>query len=369
MEFTRRQFLGGALAGGAATAIPLDMLLHAARLAEAAGSRFFTPAQYATCAAICSRIVPTGADPGAAEAHAVDFIDFFLAAFELPQSVADHPAIYLRGRFSGRHPYPDPGTGKPSSNYPSSDFVDVATGQRHFLPLTPHQELSWRLQLYGPKVVVDDPSLPKAFRDAVASGLIPTPPPLRDTYTAGLAAFDAYSTSLFGVPFAAASPSEQDAMLLAASNPVLGNVPLPPIAPPAAASALFPIVATHTFMGCFGLPEYGGNGFDPSHPLERHPPMWTWIRWDGDTLPLGNSVYDANLGDDQIAAGITPAGGYQGSNAGFGDPAVYQPRGGYREYRPVSTNAGVAPDLGAGDVAPLVDAVRSRRWRPAVGRR
>lgn len=369
MDLTRRRFLQAAVAGGTAATVPLHLLVRAARVAEAANARFFSPQQYATCAAICARIVPSDQDPGAAEARAVDFIDFFLAAFELPPGVADAPAIYLHGRYSGRNPYPDPSTGGAATTRPPSDFVDVTTGRRHFLPLNRFQELSWRMQLYGPRVITDDPSLPKAFRDAVASGLIPTPPPLRDTYRKGLNAFDAYSRGLFGVTFDQATSAEQDLMLAAAANPVLGNVPVPVVAPPADASTLFPIVATHTFMGCFGLPEYGGNGFDPAHPITERPPMWRWIGWEGDTQPLGNSVYDENLTDAEILAGITPAGGYQGTNAGFGDPAVYQPRGGYREHRPVSTNAGAAPDLAAAQIAGVLAAIRSGRWFPSVRRR
>ena len=74
-----------------------------------------------TCAAICSRIVPSGrdpaTDPGAIEAQAVVFIDRFLAAFELPPTLANNPAIYIRGRYSGRNAYPDEHTGRPSAAF------------------------------------------------------------------------------------------------------------------------------------------------------------------------------------------------------------------------------------------------------------
>jgi hypothetical protein len=349
MDLTRRGFLATAVATSAATLVPLDLLARAAAASAAAGARFFTPHQHATCAAICARIVPTDADPGATEARAVDFIDLFLAAFELPPDVADNPPIYMHGRYSGRNAYPDFKTGKPSASFPPSDFIDPGTRRRHFLPLSRLQELSWRAELYGVRVITDDPSLPRAYRDAVKSGLIPAPTPLRDTYRAGILAFDKYSQELFGVPFAAASPTEQDVMLTAAGNPLLSNLVPPPVGAPADAKTLFSVVVLHTFQGCYCLPEYGGNGGRPDAP-----PMWRWIAWEGDTMPLGNSVYDENLTDSDIAA----MPGYQGSNTGFGDPAVFQPRGGYRELRQVSTNEGAAPSLSAEDIAPIMEALR-----------
>jgi hypothetical protein len=356
VDVTRRGFLAAALAGGAATLVPLDLLARAAAASAAANARFFTPREYATCAAICARIVPTDADPGAAQARAVDFIDLFLAAFELPADVAENPPVYLRGRYSGRNAYPDFATGEASAAYPPSDLA--GGGRRHFLTLSRLQTLSWMTRLYGPSVITQDGSLPKSFRDAVAHGLIPTPPPLRDTYRKGLAGFDSYSEARFGVPFAQASPQEQDLMLTAAGNVILSNLPLPVVSPPPEAVSLFPVVELHTFQGCFCLPEYGGNGGDPRNPL-----MWKWIQSDGDTQPLGNSVYDENLTDEEITS--VPgylAGGQprQGANAGFGDPAVYQPRGGYREHREVSTNDQGSSTLSYQDIASVIDTLRSR---------
>src|SRR2546421_4915003 len=226
MELSRRRFLAGAAAGSAGALVPLDLLLRAAAAAAAAQARFFTPQEYATAGAICSRIVPTDQDPGALEARAVDFIDLFLAAFELPPSVADNPAVYVRGRYSGRNPYPDYSTGQPSATYPASDAADPITGRRHFLSLSRLQQLSWRAQLYGAAVIVGDASLPRAYRDAVAGGLVPLPPPLRDTYRKGLRAFDAYAHQLFEAgSFDRATPEQQDVMLSAAANPLLANVP------------------------------------------------------------------------------------------------------------------------------------------------
>jgi hypothetical protein len=78
------------------------------------------------------------------------------------------------------------------------------------------------------------------------------------------------------------------------------------------------VLLSHTFQACYGIPEYRW--------LHENP-LWTLIGYDGDTQPLGNSIYDENL------AGAGPG---EGPNAGFGERGVYVPAGGYREFRPVS---------------------------------
>lgn len=327
-ELTRRGFLAGALAAGASVTVPLPLLARASAMAAGPGGRYLTAAERVTCDAICSRIVPTDADPGGHEAAAVDFIDLFLSAFELPSSVADNPGIYIHGRFSGRNPYPDPATGRPSARRPRSDFVDPATGVRHFLPLDRRLAMSWRATLYGASVLVKDTSLPKAYRDAVASGLIPVPATgLRDVYRIGLAAYDAWARSLGQTDFASAPTALQDAMLTAVGNVVLGGVlgafPALPAGPPPGTVPLYVPISVHTFQACFGLPEYGSKG---------GPPFWAWAGWDGDTQPLGNSVYDETIDD-------------------------------YREYREVSTNHTPGRPLAAADAMRAADALRRARPR------
>lgn len=341
IQLSRRDFLQAALATGAAVALPIELLDWATAVSAASGTNFFTAHENLTCDAICSRIMPTDAAPGAHEAQAVNFIDLFLAAFEVPASVADNPAIYLHGRFSGRNAYPDPATGTASASFPPDDFqTGPPTGQRHFLALNALEQLAWRLQLYGPATITGNASLPQAFRDRVADGTIPAPAKgLRAIYRDGLAAFDAYAVQLGQTDFASSPTQLQDGMLIMAGNPVFANVPvpLPVIGAPQAAKDLYPNIVLHTLQGCFCLPEYGRA----SEPL-----MWSWIVWDGDTQPLGNSIYDVNLTDAQIDT-LNTQGHVQGHNAGFGDPAVYQPTGGYKEFREVSTN--VANDM----LAPL----------------
>ncbi|MHB1446644.1 MAG: gluconate 2-dehydrogenase subunit 3 family protein [Acidimicrobiales bacterium] len=370
VAINRRQFLGAALAGGAVVALPLEIhralaasARTAARSAGTAAFYFFTPEQRSTCQALSARIVPstdpvTGAfSPGATEAAAVVYIDRFLGAFDLPKAVADEPAIYLTGRWSGRNPFPDAADGEPSSTFPPDQMLS-SDGQAHFMALSPLQVLSWRSLLVGFAQAVSEapPWVSDTWAAQVRSGTIPRPPEggLQAVYRLGLAAFDSYSESVYGVPFAQASPDQQDLLIEAAGNVVLSPFPLPsPPAAPAAAKALFPYVVLHTFQGCYGLPEYRWmSGASSTF-------MWQEIGWDGDTQPLGNSVYDETL-----------YGPGQGPNAGFGDAEVYLPRGGYKEYRPVSylgNSSGVANELTAADVAPWAAAPRGARPSPGVG--
>lgn len=351
---TRRAFLRAAVAAGAATAVPvvLDSFLDMARASSGADVGYFLgPERWATCASLCARIVPTGsdpaADPGATEAGAVVFIDRFLSAFELPSAIADNPAIWLQGQYSGRDPYPGPG-GRPSSDYPPDYFLS-SSGQGRFLGLTPAQELSWRYQLYGAEALAGAPAWAATWAAQVGT-LIPAQGGLRSVYADGLDAFDSWSQSLFGVPFSKASTPEQDAMLAAAGNLILDSLPLPlpsPPAPPPAASALVPVVSLHTFQATYGLPEYAWR---------RDTEVWRSIGYDGDTQPLGNTIYDPDL-----------HGPGQGPNEGFGEQSVYVPAGGYREFRPVSVPGPGGTVIGPAQAAALgraLKALKARRGRP-----
>jgi len=359
-ELSRRDFLAAAVGSGAAATIApaLQPWLWAAARADAATSGrgyFFDAREQATCAAICARIVPAGADPsvdpGATEAGAVVFIDRFLAAFELPPAVADNPAIYIRGRYSGRNAYPNYRTGTPASTAPPDDFLTRSRSGNttHFLRLSRLQELSWRFQLYGPKALEGAKVSPRW--KAQLGKLNPAPMPLRPLYRAGLAAFDAYAESVFQAHFADLTAVQRDVLLAAAGNVVLAGLPLPLPSPPAApdaAKALFPTLTVNTFQACYGLPEYRG--------LVKEPGLWRALAWDGDTVPLGSSIYDESL-----------HGPGEGPNRGFGDPSVYEPRGDYRELRPVSKldETAASNELTDSDVAPLVELLRSGRVRPS----
>ena len=337
---SRRDFLAAALATGATIAVSprLEAAIRTVTGTNSAGMFYLSPARARTCDAICARIVPSAAgSPGAKEAKAVIFIDRFLAAFELPSVVADGPAIYIHGRFSDRN------------DHNGDDFL---RGTRaHFLPLTGHQEMSWRAELYGTTALDHPPAgtfVSKKWRAQVGN-LLPAPASLRKTYNDGLDAFDAFSQTVFGTPFASATSLQQDLLLESAGNIVLSNFPIPsPPGAPDAAKALFPLIVVHTFQGTYGLPEYRWQHDDAG--------VWESIGWDGDTQPLGNSIYDPHM----FGAG-------KGPNEGFGDPHVYQPRGGYRERRPVSTLSSNSP-INKKQIAPLVKALRAQARAQAKAR-
>ena len=352
-RLTRRRFLAAAIGTGATLSLPLELVRRLPAVASDAPATYYFAAgspRLATLQALCSRIVPTDTDPvtaavtspGAADAGAYLFIDRLLAAFALPVDVADNPAIYLRGPYSGRNPLPDESTGTPSSQYPPDSFLTGTQG--HYLPLGPLQQLSWQAGIEGTtRALAAAPSwVSSGWRQQVASGAQPAPPAggLQQLYEAGLDGFESYSTTLFGVPFAEASPTEQDLMIETAGNVVVGQLPVAPDT----ARALFPVLVVNTFQGTYGLPEYRGRTATP---------IWTDIGWDGDTQPLGSSIYDAG-------ATAPPPG--QMPNTGFGDPSVYQPVGYYNELpgRPVSTLDPAAPALAGSDLAPWVAALSAR---------
>lgn len=343
MRLTRRQFIAVTAGAAAGAAIPQAVAkwVGQAALADSATMYFLTDAtRAATCAAACARIVPTGADPatdpGAAEADAVVFIDRFLAAFELQaDGAADGAPVWLSGPFSNRNPYPvnyqDPSqeTGQPSTQVPPDSFY--SGGRLHTLPMTSSQAIVWKSQLYGYSALTGgDPT----WVSQVRSGAIPgvQEKGLRQIYRDGLDALNDYSITVTGQPFASAPREEQDAMLAVVGNvlltavlppvtgglsPLTSQLPVPLPTPPSAAQELFPYLVTHTFQGCYGLPEYREQDANP---------LWAMIGYDGDTQPLGNSIYGSELRGDNDGFGVDPATGDQ----------VYPITGGYHEYRPVS---------------------------------
>lgn len=324
VRLTRRQFIAITAGAAAGTAIPGAVAKWVGQAAVATDTDvfyFLSTTQAATCAAACARLVPSSdplKDPGANEAHAVVFIDRFLAAFDLAAAgVSDGPPIWLTGPSSTRNPYPDNTTGLPSSEYPKEDSF-YSGGKFNTIAPTRVQTIVWRAQLYGESELAAGDS---KWASQVKAGTIPgvAPGGLRKLYADGLEALDGYSKSVTGQPFAQASPEEQDFMLAAVGNVVLAailpNFPLSQlpvgVAPPPAAQALYPTLVSHTFQACYGLPEY--------RQLDSNP-LWELIGYDGDTIPLGNSIYGSEL---------------DGDNDGFGD-GVYEIVGGYHEYRPVS---------------------------------
>jgi hypothetical protein len=170
-------------------------------------------------------------------------------------------------------------------------------------------------------------------------------------YALGLSAFDDWSNQNFGTSFSTANAAEQDLLVALASNPVLGAAssaglpglpaPLPNPVPPGPAATLFGVAVLHAIQGTYGLPEYRGQADVSVYGSAIEPTagtVWASIGWDGDTQPLGSSVYQ------YAASGALNAGYPQATYTDTAGSA--QPQGGYVEVRPVST-----PDPGALGIA------------------
>lgn len=401
---TRRSFLKAALAAGGAAALPLSGLsrdlLGSMGLASTTatgpqpltkwGGPFFLVTEYtdpstkkthnlyAVASALCDNIVPGGSSgPGASAAGAVNYIDVFMAAFQenlLASGLVSTSPIYLSGPFSGRWPFGNDRGGEGSA---APDSFENSKGQIQFLGLTPAQALAWYLRIYGSSPT-DAPSwvsstwLKQVASNAGATGSPPTIPGaqnLRSLYLAGLSAFDDWSQQNFGTGFAQASSPEQEALVTLAANPVVGAAsenglpglpsPLPNPVPPAAAASLFGVMVLHTIQGTYCLPEYNGL----SDKALGGQVTWASIGFDGDTVPLGNSIYDESIDENQPAE---PDNVF--SNSGFGFPAgastnppgAFTPKGAYVEFRPVShpdPNSG-ATEADVADFTQLIGALK-----------
>src|SRR5262249_49503451 len=117
----RRQFLRALAFLGAALSVPSTGVR---RVFARARRRFFTGPEPTTLEALVDRIIPPDRAPGAKELGAAEYIETLLTAF-------DHhpPRIFAGGPFSGRAPFADERTGRPSHHRPRDDF-------RRFIPLS-----------------------------------------------------------------------------------------------------------------------------------------------------------------------------------------------------------------------------------------
>ena len=249
LALTRRQFLRWTLAGGAAVALPVRGLYGCGgtvRLQETVPD-FLTPAERRTLTALTGRIVPTDDLPGAVDTGAAEYINRLLTL--VPTDAAPAGNVFAGGPFSDRNPFPNAATGTPSTDFPPNDF-------EQFIPLTRLQLMSWRVQLLGSAAV------PGAdFNDAVLGPVIGW----RDRYRAGLAAIQETSIETLGAEFAALTPMQQDDVIKAADANFIS------------------LVTDHTLEGMFCAPEYGGNADRVG---------WQLLRYDGDSQPLGYSIFD-----------------------------------------------------------------------------
>ncbi len=233
---SRRQFLK-------ATAAGTFLLASGWSLESCGGSStpiaFLTPHQRDLVEAAAARLLPIEGAIGV-----TDYIDRLLTAFE-----HDPPRIFAGGPFSGRHPYPDTSRGRPSKDYPNDSFA-------RFVPLTRVEELAWRIRIYGSQRVPNGD-----YNDAILGPTVGW----RNQYQQGLATLDGTSQTLFGMSFVAISASEQDRALTNTDQ------------------AFVSLLFEHTIEAAYAAPEYGGN---------RDLIGWRSTRYDGDSQPLGYSIYD-----------------------------------------------------------------------------
>jgi len=260
----RREFLKALVAVLAALAMPVTTFQRA--LAAARG-RFFTKKELATLAAVCDRIIPPDADPGAKALGAATYIDRLLSAF-------DHrvPTIFAGGPFSNRNPYPNNADGTPGRKRPKNGF-------KKFMPLTRLQELRWRSELFGSASLytgkTDATSLALQALDANLGGPLPG---LRDLYRDGLAKLDELATTTAGGSYTTLTSAQQDLVLRAAD----GDRTRFPV-DPRRGEHFISILIRHTLEGCFSAPEYGGN---------KGGAGWRMLGLEGDDQPLGYSIFD-----------------------------------------------------------------------------
>src|SRR5262245_23783849 len=134
LSFDRRGFLRAL--GGLAAALAAPVKARASAFGLGGGPKpaapvFFTDHERATLVALCDRIVPPDADPGAGALGAAKYVENLLLAFEAPV-----PRLFTRGPFSGRNPFPDLRRGVPSLRLPRNSFLRSVRPSRV-------QELYW----------------------------------------------------------------------------------------------------------------------------------------------------------------------------------------------------------------------------------
>jgi len=310
-RLSRRQFVQGAAAASSAL-----LFARAARLARAlevpAPPGFLDAAELRVVDALTARFIPTDDAPGAHDAGVVDYIQGLLSVFpgadvngdglvsaadvsaviealgsataaaDLDGSgtvdaadvaIAQHsifgsvlagpPAfagrpLFAGGPFSGRAPFPDSAHGIASSTFPPDAFLDP-------LPLPRVKRLAWTVRLLGAAAV------PEVADNPLATTLLDVD--LRRRYRDGVAQVNRLSVAQFGGPFDELDTTQQDAIVkkLKSQN-----------------RSFHDLVLNHTVEGMLCAPEYGGN---------RDLVGWNLTRFDGDSQPLGYTIFDQTIHD------------------------------------------------------------------------
>jgi hypothetical protein len=241
---TRRELLQWSAAALAASSLPtLACYDESGTAITVVKPGFFTPDERRAFAALANAILPPDGDPGGADLGAVAYIERLLTAFD-----SDPPALFAGGPYSGRQPFADE-QGAPSTSYPPNDFTT-------FQPLDRVTEAAWRLRIFGsqglpggaPNEAILGPvvGLRDQLRKGLADAIQTAPAPLDTMAPADLASF-----------FSGLAPSFRDLLIELVSE------------------------------AAFAAPEYGGNVGLAG---------WTFCHFEGDTQPLGYSLYDEVAG-------------------------------------------------------------------------
>lgn len=261
LSFDRRGFLralGWVLAG---LAVPLKAgargLAAGSRAWSAPERRFFSDHERATLDALCERILPPDADPGAASLGAATYIETLLMAFD-----PSEPRLFARGPFSGRNPFPNLFRGTPSLRRPPNSF-------RRSVGPSRVQELYWRAEILG-SAEAGLPAHLEAQQGGPRVGL-------RDVYQAALVKVDEVAQATLGRSFIELDPLDQDKILRR-----IDRADVFPPDPSRSGRSFVDLLIRHTLEGCFAPPEYGGNA---------NADGWRMLGLEGDTQPLGYSLY------------------------------------------------------------------------------
>jgi hypothetical protein len=263
VALSRRQFLKAAGIVAGALALPLS---GARRSYAFLRGHYFTRHEYETLEALCDRIIPPDGDPGGRALGAARYIARLLTAFDGPR-----PRIFAGGPFSRRNPFPNDETGTPTDIRPRNEF-------RHFLPLTRLQDLVWRAEVFGSAAVPELAAIDAQFGGPKKG--------LRQLYRESLAKVDEVSRAMAGAPFAELSPDEQDTIFRALDAGAFAPDPR------RESHTFIDVLIQHTLEGCFAPPEYGGNRVRGGRPQG-----WEMIGLEGDSQPLGYSIFSRPLDD------------------------------------------------------------------------
>lgn len=125
----------------------------------------------------------------------------------------------------------------------------------------------------------------------------------RQTYTAGLAAFEAYCRSSRRAPFLELSARDQDSVLIDVETGAATGFQ-------GSSAAFFAMVRTHTLQGTFGDPYYGGNANFVGWDLIGYPGVRTNVSAEDQRLgvtltPNHRSAYDTEMFHKAQALGAT----------------------------------------------------------------